>query len=136
MGTTTPGIRALAIATLLGGLAAVSTPAPARERPPALRGGGGWESPHGRAPQRWEIDVTRRDDGVIEGRVTLYGSPLLRSGALRGAIEGRRVSGSISDDDGNHVATFIGRLLPAGGWRGTYQDRSGEIGRWTWDGLP
>jgi hypothetical protein len=137
MATTSCGHRAVALATLLLGLAAVSPPAaaPALERSVALRGGGGWQSPQpGTPPQRWDIDVTRRGEGVIEGRVTLQGSPLLRSGALRGAIEGRRVTGDILDDAGNHVATFIGRLLPAGGWRGTYQDRSGEIGRWTWDG--
>lgn len=137
MAVTSSGHRAVALATVLIGLAAISPPAaaPALQRSVSLRGSGGWESPlRGKPPQRWDIDVTRRGDGVIEGRVTLQGSPLLRSGALRGAIEGRRVTGNILDDAGNHVATFIGRLLPAGGWRGTYQDRSGEIGRWTWDG--
>jgi hypothetical protein len=131
--TTSRATHALAIATVLCGLAAAS--APARGRPPALRGLGTWEAPATRAVQRWEIDVTQREDGVIAGRVVLHGSPLLHHGALHGVLEGRRVSGRITDDAGNHAVSFVGRLHPAGGWRGTYQDRSGEVGRWAWDGL-
>jgi hypothetical protein len=87
-----------------------------------------------RAAQRWDIDVTRADDDSLSGRVRLAGSPLTRSGVLRGRIEGRRVEGSLSDEAGNHVATFVGTLTPTGGVQGTYQDRSGEVGRWSWDG--
>jgi hypothetical protein len=128
----------LAAATLVVGLATASTPAAAeRTYGPAhgLRGSGDWQR-DGRAPQRWEIDLTRRDDTAIEGRVTLAGSPLLRSGVLRGTLDGRRVAGSVSDDDGNQVATFVGVILPSGTWQGTYQDRTGEVGRWSWNGAP
>jgi hypothetical protein len=129
----------LAAATLLVGLATVSAPALAERTRGAdptarsLRGNGAWQR-EGRGAQRWDIDVTRRDDETIEGRVTLGGSPLLRSGVLRGRLDGRRVSGSVSDDYGNQAATFVGVVMPNGSWQGTYQDRTGETGRWSWDG--
>ena len=134
----------LPIVTALSCAVGVSMPArgePSRE-PRAtitartLRGGGGWEGGAGarRLPQRWDIDVTWADDDSLAGRVTLAGSALMQSGTLRGTIEGRRVAGSVTDAAGNHVATFVGTITPAGGLQGTYEDRSGEVGRWSWDG--
>jgi hypothetical protein len=126
-------------------LAVLSAPVPAQlavDGPPAaaaygLRGGGSWRG-EGRAAarpaQRWDVDLTRADDGTIGGVVTLTGSPLAQRGVVSGRIDGRRVTGSIADPEGNHVATFIGTLTPAGGMRGTYQDRTGETGRWSWSG--
>ena len=101
-----------------------------------LRAVGGW---HGgaesrRVPQRWDIEVTRAEGGVLAGRVTLAGSPLMQHGLLRGTIEGRRVAGSVTDEAGNHVATFEGTITASGGVQGIYQDRTGEVGHWTWDG--
>jgi len=131
-------------ATVLSCTATISVPARAQPRPaqrPAvgartMRGGGSWQkgAEVRRTTQRWEIDVTRADDDSLSGRVTLAGSPLMQSGVLRGKVAGRRIEGSLSDDAGNHVATFIGTLTPGGGGQGTYQDRSGEVGRWSWDG--
>ncbi len=135
-------IHGLAAATLAVGLATVSAPALAERTRPQdtaaqrLRGNGAWQR-DGRNAQRWDIDLTYRDAETVEGRVTLAGSPMLRNGGvLRGRLEGRRVSGSVSDDDGNQVATFVGVVMPSGGWQGTYQDRTGEIGRWSWSGAP
>lgn len=131
----------LAATTLLIGLASLSPPVLAertRGAEPAarvLRGNGNWQR-EGRGTQRWDIDVTRRSDESIEGRVTLTGSPLLRSGVLRGRLDGNRVAGSVSDDYGSQVATFVGVVMPSGTWQGTYQDRTGEVGRWSWDGGP
>ncbi|MDX2170027.1 MAG: hypothetical protein SF182_23355 [Deltaproteobacteria bacterium] len=131
----------LAATTLLVGLAALSAPALAERTrgtdpaPRSLRGNGNWQR-DGRTAQRWDIDVTRRDDDSIEGRVTLSGSPLLRSGTLRGRLDGRRVAGSVCDDNGMQAATFVGVVTPSGVWQGTYQDRTGEVGRWSWDGAP
>ncbi len=101
-----------------------------------MRGGGQWQNAAGarRAVQRWDIDVTRADGAGLEGRVTLVGSPLMQRGALNGTIEGRRVAGSVTDEAGNHVATFEGTISAGGGLQGTYQDRTGEVGRWSWDG--
>jgi hypothetical protein len=131
----------LAATTLLIGLATLSTPVLAertRGADPAaraMRGNGNWQR-EGRGAQRWDIDVTRRSDETVEGRVTLTGSPLLRSGVLRGRLEGNRVAGSVSDDYGTQVATFVGVVMPNGVWQGTYRDRTGEVGRWSWDGAP
>lgn len=133
-----PGTRALAAWALVFGLAALSPPARAAvERGGAreLRGGGVWQrEERGAGAQRWQIVLTRRTDDTVEGAVTVVGSPMLRTGTLRGAIDGRTVSGRISDPAGNHVADFVGRIAPDGSWRGSYRDRSGEVGRWSWDG--
>jgi hypothetical protein len=133
--------RSLAAGTLALCLATLSPPAlavPRLEptRVPSvhrLRGSGGWQRGN-RATQRWNIDLIRRDDSSIEGRVTLAGSPLLHIGVLRGTLNGRHVSGSVSDDDGNQAATFVGIVRSNGAWEGTYQDRTGEVGRWIWSG--
>jgi hypothetical protein len=131
-------MRPLAVWAFAFGVAALSPPARgAVERPGAraMRGAGAWQREGGgAAAQRWQIDLTRRVDDAIEGTVTLVGSPLLRTGTLRGTIAGRTVSGRISDPTGHHVADFVGRIAPDGSWRGSYRDRSGEVGRWSWDG--
>jgi hypothetical protein len=134
----------LPLLALLSGLLSASPPAwarpPATERPAItarqVRGGGGWRTDGwvpSEAVERWDIDVTRRDD-TLEGVVTLEGSRLMRRGQLSGVLDGRRVHGSITDAAGNHVASFVGALAPGGGFAGTYQDRTGEVGRWSWDG--
>ncbi len=107
------------------------------ERPTAARsrGGGGWQrEARGGAEQRWQIESMQRRDDAIEATLTLQGSPLMRTGTLNGTIDGKVVSGRISDPAGNHVADFVGRIAPDGSWRGSYRDRSGEVGRWSWDG--
>lgn len=138
MATPSSRTRSLAIWVVAFGLAALSPPAwGLAQRPNALRGAGGWQrEARGGAAQRWQIDVTRRADDAIEGTVTLQGSPLMQTGTLRGTIEGKMVSGRLIDPAGNPVADFVGRIAPDGTWRGSYRDRSGEVGRWSWDGNP
>ena len=132
------GSGSLTVWAFVFAIAAISPPAwAAIERPGgrAMRGGGDWQrAGRGDAAQRWQIDLTRRADDAIEGTVTLVGSPMLPTGTRRGTIEGRQVTGRISDPAGNHVADFVGRIAPDGTWRGSYRDRSGEVGRWSWDG--
>lgn len=142
MATSRLGSGTLAFCALVSGLGSLSPPARAVvERPAVVRPGGAWRgggewrgAARGGAAQRWQIDLTQRDDDVVEGTVTLVGSPLLRTGRLRGTIEGRRIVGRISDAAGNHVADFVGRIAADGTWRGSYQDRTGEVGRWSWNG--
>jgi hypothetical protein len=136
MGRSSYGSRALVVWCAAFGLAALSPPASGLVQRPAAawRGAGGWQRDPRGAAQRWEIDVTRRADDAIEGAVTLHGSPLMESGTLSGTIEGKTVSGRLRDRAGNHVADFVGRIAPDGSWRGSYRDRSGEVGRWSWDG--
>ncbi|HSP96253.1 MAG TPA: hypothetical protein VL049_03260 [Candidatus Dormibacteraeota bacterium] len=138
MDTSSHGSRSLTIWAVAVSLAALSPPAWAVAQRPgnaSLRGAGGWQrEARGGAAQRWQIDVTRRADDAIEGTVTLQGSPLMQTGTLRGTIDGKMISGRLSDPAGNHVADFVGRIAPDGTWRGSYRDRSGEVGRWSWDG--
>ena len=137
MRSSTQATRALAVWACVFGLAALSPPARAAIERPAVRawrGAGLWQRDGHDSGQRWQIDLTRRTDDAVEGTVTLSGSPLLTNGTLRGTIDGRQVSGRISDAAGNHVADFVGRIAPDGSWRGSYRDRSGEVGRWSWDG--
>jgi hypothetical protein len=136
MATSSSPSRWLAISVLAVGLATMSPPAWGARRPPAaLRGNGAWQrEARGGPAQQWQIDVTRRADDTIEGTVTLQGSPLLQTGTLRGTIDGTMVSGRLSDPAGNHVADFVGRIAPDGTWRGSYRDRTGEVGRWSWNG--
>jgi hypothetical protein len=133
----------MAILTLLVCSAVLSTPAWAareQEEGPAIaarrwRGGGGWEHGGGSPrPRRWEIDAIRTDDDTLTGEVMMAGSPLAERALLRGTICGRRVSGAITDRDGHHVADFTGVVGRNGSLRGTYQDRTGEVGRWSWEG--
>lgn len=132
------GSRSLTIWAVAFSLAALSPPAWGLAQLPgdsSFRGAGGWQrAADGGTLQRWQIDVTRRTDRAIEGTVTLQGSPLMQTGTLQATIEGKTVTGRLSDPDGNHVADFVGRIAPDGSWRGSYRDRSGEVGRWSWDG--
>lgn len=142
MATSSLGTRSFSVWVFAFGLLALSPPARAvGERPSAtrpahvMRGAGGWQrDARGGVAQRWQIDLTRRADDAVEGTVTLIGSPLLQTGTLRGTIDGRRIAGRISDPSGNHVADFVGRVGADGTWRGSYQDRTGEVGRWSWNG--
>ena len=115
------------------------------ERPPAQRaaitarswrGGGSWQNgaEERRAAQRWDIDVTHADDDSLTGRLMVQGSPLISTGTLQGRIDGRRIEGSVTDAAGNHVATFVGTISRDRAMQGTYQDRTGETGQWSWEG--
>lgn len=85
--------------------------------------------------QRWDLQVTRGDDNSISGRVNLGGSPLANAGNVQGHIVGTNVSGTVTDDDGNKVASFTGTVT-AKGITGVYTDRTGETGSWSWDSPP
>jgi hypothetical protein len=100
-----------------------------------LRGAGAWQTDgkSAKTTQRWSLDVKRADDNSLSGRVTFADSPLMQSGNLKGQIVGNLVTGSMSDDDGNFVATFNGQMNKSG-FTGSYTDRTGETGAWEWDG--
>lgn len=102
----------------------------------SVRGDGGWKTDGKaqRAAQRWNIDLKRLEDDTLTGLVTIEDSPLMHDGTLAGKIEGGRVSGTIQDDKGLHVATFVGTANGSGGFRGSYEDRTGEVGDWEWAG--
>jgi hypothetical protein len=100
-----------------------------------LHGGGGWK-PSAKAAvagQQWHVDALRATDNTLRGRVSLGGSPLAQAGNLVGQISGQRLSGNVVDDNGKQIASFTGTVTSTG-ISGTYTDRTGETGNWTWDG--
>lgn len=84
--------------------------------------------------ERWDITVTRASDRELEGHVTRSGRTSLQGGRLHGAIAGSHVSGTVTDSGGALIATFIGTITRRGGMHGSYHDRSGDSGQWSWDG--
>lgn len=129
--------RILGAATLVIGVAGLSSPVAGAERRGGapLRGSGSWQRQHtSGATQHWSVELTEQEDGTVAGTVTLSGSRLASRAALRGQISGRRIRGALTDPAGNHLATFYGVRGASGTWNGTYEDRSGETGRWSWDG--
>jgi hypothetical protein len=100
-----------------------------------VHGGGGWKTDGKaqRSAQRWSLDVQRSDDDSIRGRISVADSPLFTDGNVEGKIDGRIVTGTISDDAGNRIATFTG-IVTEIGMSGKYTDRTGEVGEWNWDG--
>ncbi len=110
-----------------------AAPIAARE----LVGDGRWVQESGvKRTETWEVDVSRADDGTINGKVRIQGSPFVTDGVMTGRIIGRQVTGAITDEAGLHVATFSGALGKSGEFRGTYEDRAGGIGSWVWSGPP
>jgi hypothetical protein len=100
-----------------------------------LHGGGGWKT-SGKAAlaqQQWHVDALRASDNTLRGRVTLGGSPLAQAGNLVGKISGQSLSGNVVDDAGKQIVSFTGTIT-ASGISGTYTDRTGETGNWSWDG--
>jgi len=101
----------------------------------SIHGAGAWKT-DGKAQrpaQQWDIDVTRSDDNSIRGRISVADSPLFTAGNVEGKIEGQTISGTISDDGGNQIATFSGTVTPTE-MSGSYRDLTGEVGRWRWEG--
>jgi hypothetical protein len=132
--------RMIVLAAVLA-TAAVSVPtsfaqtAPAAITAPQLHGGGGWK-PAAKAAlpgQQWHVDALRATDNTLRGRVSLGGSPLAAAGNLVGQISGQSLSGNVVDDNGKPIASFTGTVSSTG-ISGTYTDRTGETGNWSWDG--
>lgn len=104
---------------------------------PRIQGGGLWKG-RGRARrprQRWSMDIDRDDDGTIHGRIDVKDSVLLTEGRVEGVISGRRITGTISGEQGAAVAKFYG-IITDEGVRGTYVDVTGETGEWFWEDRP
>jgi hypothetical protein len=98
-------------------------------------GEGGWNTAGkvAKPTQRWHVDALKLTNGLLWGRLTVSNSPVLSEGNLQGQIAGSKVAGNVMDDDGNTLATFDGTVSPTG-MEGTYRDRTGEVGNWSWDG--
>jgi hypothetical protein len=50
-----------------------------------------------------------------------------------GQISGQSLTGNVVDDNGKQIVSFSGTIT-ATGISGTYTDRTGETGNWSWDG--
>lgn len=100
-----------------------------------LRGGGSWnaDSETKRSEQRWDLDLHRDGGGSISGRINVADSPLMTQGHVQGKFDGYMISGTIVDERGAYVARFNG-LLRGSRFQGRYTDRTGETGKWEWEG--
>lgn len=100
-----------------------------------MLGAGDWQT-HGRnklANQHWNLDLRRGPGNTLEGTVDLTGSPLATRGIVKAKLQGVIVDGTITGEDGELVATIHGYLTKLG-CEGTYTDRTGETGKWEWQG--
>ena len=125
---------------MLTGLGSVVVAQSSRDHPiltsTNVRADGGWKT-EGRAEkvtQRWDLSLTRAEDGSVSGQIAVADSPLLANGTVRGRMDGRRISGVILDESGNRAASFEGTVGADQILRGTYTDRTGETGEWEWEG--
>jgi hypothetical protein len=125
-----PALALMSVAAVVGEVVTAQV-ITARE----VHSGGGWKTDGKaqRSAQRWNLDVQRSDDDSIRGRISVADSPLFTDGNVEGKIDGRIVTGTISDDQGNQIATFTG-IVTENGMSGKYTDRTGEVGEWNWDG--
>lgn len=100
-----------------------------------IHGDGDWQTRgvSKSAGRQWHLDLQRGPDDTLTGRVQLQGSPLGSAGTLHARIDGTHLSGTITGDDGQTIAKVQGELTKEG-FRGTYTDRTGEVGDWEWQG--
>jgi len=78
----------------------------------------------------WSAELTR-EGTTITGRLVLPGMREFSTGSVNGELNGSSVSGSITDDDGNEIATFEG-TLGREGFTGSFETSRGETGSWSW----
>lgn len=100
-----------------------------------LRGDGSWkiDGYAKRSTQQWSLDLHRGDNSAVTGLITVTDSPLFAAGRVNGRLEGNVITGTITDEQGEHVARFNG-VLSRHRFRGRYTDRTGEAGEWEWEG--
>jgi hypothetical protein len=97
-----------------------------------LVGAGKWQSRRTGSDNNWHIQVKRRDDDSLDGRITVVGSPLIQQARIEGQISGSEVYGVVVGDNDVQVATFTGSIFK-GGMSGMYTTTEGDSGDWSWD---
>lgn len=73
---------------------------------PEVRGDGSWKT------DRVSLDLQRGENGTLTGLITISDSPLFAAGRIRGTLEGNVISGTITGEQGDHVARFNGGRRP------------------------
>ncbi|MCK6554090.1 hypothetical protein L6Q96_05830 [Candidatus Binatia bacterium] len=109
-------------------------------RPPAvvrqLVGGGQWQSRRdGYGKRDWQVDLKRRDDGSVGGRVTVVGSSVVQEAKLEAQLDGAEVYGVLVGPDDRQIGTFTGHRVRRS-LSGTYTFTNGDTGTWSWRGEP
>ncbi len=104
----------------------------------ALARNGRWKSERaGRVSaadeQPWHVQLQHNtDDGTISGHLGVVGSGLFSDGIISGHVDGRSVTGVVTDDSGAQLATFTGTVSRSG-MIGTYLTTDGDSGSWSYD---
>ena len=115
----------------------IATTAVRADTSPALvdgraAGNGGWQRNGAASPSAAHLSVDLvRDGDRLSGTVDLAGSPLADRGLVSGTVRRDRVRGAIHSPAGAPIASFSGTVSRSG-MSGTYRDRTGETGTWSW----
>jgi hypothetical protein len=81
----------------------------------------------------WFVQLQHNtDDGTISGHLGVVGSGLFSDGIISGHVDGRSVTGVVTDDSGAQLATFTGTVSRSG-MIGTYLTTDGDSGSWSYD---
>ncbi|MCK6554083.1 hypothetical protein L6Q96_05795 [Candidatus Binatia bacterium] len=99
-------------------------------------GAGTWQSQRDGLDKRdWHVELKRRDDDSLVGRITVLGSPLLDEARIEGRIDGAEVYGVLVGPDDRQIGTFTGTRARKS-MSGTYTFGNGDTGTWSWRGAP
>lgn len=95
--------------------------------------GGEWKSARFEGDTRsWQVQLERDiETGALGGRISVSGSLSMAAAAkVQGQMDGSAVSGIVTDEAGNQLATFSG-VVTAEGMVGTYVTTDGDEGDWS-----
>jgi hypothetical protein len=83
--------------------------------------------------QQWFVQLERNaGDGTVSGHLTVVGSGSLTGGVIAGRITDTQLSGTVTDDTGAQLATFIG-TVNGNAMSGSYTTHDGDSGDWSYD---
>ena len=96
-------------------------------------GAGKWQSQRDDAGKRdWHVELKRRDDNSLVGRITVIGSSELREARIEAQVTGDDIYGALVDDTDQQIGTFIGTVYKEN-LSGTYTFKNGDTGTWSWN---
>jgi len=96
-------------------------------------GGGKWESQRDDAGKRdWRVELKRRNDSSLVGRITVIGSAELQEARIEAQVTGDDIYGVLVDANNQQIGTFSGTVYKES-LSGTYTFKNGDTGTWNWN---